>query len=97
VQQLRVVVEPGLGEQVADGGAALLVAGAAPDRAVGLVQSGRQGGQVDGFVGGLHDGLSESQGLLMEVHVVPARQGAAPVEDHRVHRHAGQPNRTLAR
>ena len=40
-------------------------------------------------------GLGQRHRLGVEVHVVPPRERAAPVEDHRVHRHAGQPNRNL--
>ncbi len=55
----------------------------------GPVQPGAEVGGHRVLVGvvPVHDGLREGQRLGVEVHVVPPREGPAPVEDHRVHRH----------
>ena len=88
LQQRRVVVEPGLGEQVGDGRALLVVAATAPHHLVGPVQ--RLG--VHRPLSRGHHRRRQGHRLRVEVDVVPAGQGAAPVEDHRLEVHG----RTLA-
>ena len=84
------MLEPRLGEEVGDRRALLVVAGPAPDHAAGLVQPLLRHGHV---VVRAHDRLGEGQGLGVEVDVVPGGQRAAPVEDHGVDRHGGDPMR----
>ena len=82
-QQLRVVVEPGLGEEVGDGGALLVVAAAPPDDVAGRCSRSAWAWWSSSATAS-DDRLGERQRLGVEVDVVPAGQGAAPVEDDRL-------------
>jgi hypothetical protein len=79
LQELRVVLQPCLGEQVGHGRALLVVAAAAPDHLVGALQ--RLGAYVDRVLR-LDHSMREGERLRVEVDVVPPGQGPAPVEDH---------------
>ena len=99
-EQLGVVLETGLVEEVAEAGAAVVVAAAAPDDVTGRVQ---QPGVDVVVVLGVHHRLRERQRLGVEVDVVPLGEGAAPVEDDRVdpgalrHAHASPRGRPRGR
>ena len=72
------MLEPGLGEQVRDSRALLVVPAAPPDHLVGALQ--RIDVYVDVLLGRDH-GVRERQRLRVEVDLVPPGQRAAPVED----------------
>jgi hypothetical protein len=73
------VPEPSDREQVRHGGTALLVATPAPHGPSRLVQQCRMRQRIPARA--TRDRVRESQGLGVEVDVVPGGQGATPVED----------------
>ena len=87
------MVEAGLGEQVGDGRALLVVAAATPDHVAGAVQPLGVGVVVVLGRRRAAHGLGQRERLGVEVHVVPAGERAAPVEDDRVDRHGREPTR----